>query len=1108
MVTSSPILNHPKVQTLAECLRAGRACRASGLWGSSSAALAAALVGPAPGPVLLITPSGGEADDSFIDALFFLPEKTSAEVFPAWESLPSDDIPLNRDILAQRVRILQSLQDASLSPPKLVIAPVQALQEPVLNPQALADSFYELRAGEDPPPEGFTAWLVDRGFERLPQVEASGEFSVRGGILDVFPLGAEAPVRIEYFGDTVDSIRQFDPSTQRSTADLDLFRVLAIDESTLHHLKSSGSGVPLLEYFPDETWVFVKEPAEVQRKAQALAGSQIAQKELYSYSVLQSLWRQRPNLSLSELPEPKKPDHEDFVVRSVERFSGNLDTLAEELNGLVVPNDRVAVVCQNEGERDRLQELLSEGPLAGVPDLDFPLGSLTRGFEMDDIRMAFVAHHEIFHRYQGQLRPTRRRKKSAPVEDWLDLEPGDLVVHVVNGIARYHGMERFERNGEMAEFLVLEFAEGTKIYVPVTHIDLVQRYVGPMKSKPNLSKLGSSRWAKKKEEVQGAVEDLALELLRLQAVRESNTGTQFPPDDRWQGEFEAEFPFEATEDQLSASGTIKDDMESIKPMDRLLCGDVGFGKTEVAMRAAFKTVMYGKQVGILVPTTILAQQHYRTFSERMADYPITIDVISRFRSKQEQNEILERTKKGGVDVLIGTHRIIQKDVEFRDLGLLIIDEEQRFGVEQKEFLKWARQTIDVLTMTATPIPRTLHMALTGIRDISALNTPPPDRQSIRTEVCRFDRRLIRDAILREMKRGGQVFFLHNLVYNIHELADKLAEIVPEANIVIGHGQMPEGELERNMTDFINRLYDILVCTTIIGSGVDIPNVNTIFIHNADRFGLAEAHQLRGRVGRYKHRAYAYFLIPEDRPITPKALRRLKAIEEFSELGVGFKIAMRDLEIRGAGNILGPEQSGHIGAVGYDLYCKLLDVTVRQLRSEPFIVPMDVRVELGFPAFLPDDYVPSDRQKMEIYRRISRSHGLSGLDDLEIALVDRFGKLPDPVRILLYQARLRVLAQPWKVGYIRRLEDRIELRTMNAKAVAHDLQVGRDLVRHVDARTVHVLFPDSVTEPFDICDFAVEVLATKAAEIPTGAAVIPTTLVDGLRPLKSKPSPGA
>jgi transcription-repair coupling factor (superfamily II helicase) len=515
--------------------------------------------------------------------------------------------------------------------------------------------------------------------------------------------------------------------------------------------------------------------------------------------------------------------------------------------------------------------------------------------------------------------------------------------------------------------------------------------------------------------------------------------------------------------------------------------------------------MFGKQVAVLVLTTILAQQHYRTFCQRMAEYPVTIQVISRFRTPQEQKQILEKTAAGGVDILIGTHRIIQNDVQFRDLGLLIVDEEQRFGVEQKEFLKWARQTVDVLTMTATPIPRTLHMSLMGIQDISALNTPPQDRQSIRTEVCRFDSRLIRDAILREMNRGGQVFFLHNRVYNITQVAARVAEIVPEARIVIGHGQMREGELEENMTDFIDHKYDILVCTTIIGSGVDIPNVNTIFIHDADRFGLAEAHQFRGRVGRYKHRAYAYFLIPEDRPITPKALRRLKAIEEFSELGAGFKIAMRDLEIRGAGNILGPEQSGHIGAVGYDLYCKLLDVTVRQLKSEAFFVPMDVRVELGFPAFLPDDYVPSERQKMEIYRRLSRCYDPDALAELENGLLDRFGKLPDPVRMLLDQARMRVLAQPWKIGYIRRLEDRVEFRTLSAKAVAHDLQVARNLVRQVDARTVHVLLPDSVSEPPGVCAFVLEMLGTKASEIPTGIAVIPTSLMDGLRPIRPRPS---
>ncbi len=1060
--------------------------------------VASTLAAEAPGSVLLMTTDGDGADDAVVDFRFFL-EDATVEQFPAWESLPSPEVPPNKEILAERFEILSLLADPDRPNPKIIVAPIQALQQPVVKPEVIAESYRTLKPDEDLPPAELADWLIERAFMRLPQVDAPGEFSIRGGIMDIYPIGGAWPIRIEYFGDTIDSIRRFDPGNQRSTHKLEDFQLLAVDETKLHHLKPTENGLRLIDYLPGDTWVFIREPASVQEKAQSAGRSEYLQKELYSYGALQKAWREWPTLYLSEMPQSRKENHADFRVRSTERFTGEIDTVAAELLAAAVPNDKLYLTCHNTGEKERLEELLEGSPLATDPKLEYLVGDLTSGFEIDDFRMVFVTHHELFHHYTGPMRPTRARHVSAPLEDWLELEEGDLVVHLVHGIAQYHGMEAFERNGEMGEFLVLEFSGGSRIYVPVTHVELVQKYLGPSKTKPRLSKIGGKRWAKKKEDVQEAVEDLAVELLRLQAARESMPGHAYPPDDKWQMEFEAAFPFDATEDQVTATESIKDDLQQARPMDRLLCGDVGYGKTEVAMRTAFKTVMSNKQVAVLVPTTVLAEQHYRTFTERMGTFPVRIEVISRFKNKNEQKEILDAAAKGAVDILIGTHRIVQKDVKFRDLGLLVIDEEQRFGVEHKEFLKWLRQTVDVLTMTATPIPRTLHMSLVGIRDISALNTPPQDRQSIRSEVVRFDERLIRDAVLREMNRGGQVFFLHNRVQSISEMAARLAEIIPEAKFVIGHGQMAEGELESAMRDFINKFYDILVCTTIIGSGVDIPNVNTIFVNDADRFGLAELHQLRGRVGRYKHRAYAYFLIPEERPITQKGLRRLKAIEEFAELGSGFKIAMRDLEIRGAGNIIGPEQSGHIGAVGYELYCKLLEMTVHQLKDEPMVVPVDVRVELGFTAFLPNDYVQTDKQKMEIYRRISRSYTINELNELKEALVDRFGKIPESVLMMLTQAEIRILAQPWEFTHIRVLDERLELRAPNASKAARDLQLGRQYVREVDRKTVHVLFPHDVKGEDDICAFIKEILATKQARDLEGASVVPAALLDSMRP---------
>lgn len=1058
------------------------------------------LAAEAPGSVLLITTDGDAADDAVVDFRFFL-EAATVEQFPQWESLPTPEVPPNKEILAERFELLSLLANPAQPNPKIIVAPIRAIQQPVVKPEVIEESYRTIKLDQDLPPAELADWLIERAFARLPQVDAPGEFSIRGGIMDIYPIGGAWPIRIEYFGDTIDSIRRFDPGNQRSTQKLTEFKMLAVDETKLHHLKPKESGLLLMDYLPGDTWVFIREPAAVQEKAQSAGQSEFLKQELYSYGTLQKAWRNRPTLYLSEMPQSRGDNHADFRVRSTERFAGEIDTVAAELMAAAVPNDKLYISCHNTGEKDRLQELLEGSPLAGDPKLEYLIGDLTSGFEIDDFRMVFITHHELFHHYTGPMRPARVRHASSPVEDWLELEAGDLVVHLVHGIARYHGMEAFERNGEMGEFLVLEFAGGSRVYVPTTHVELVQKYLGPAKTKPNLSKIGGKRWAKKKEDVQEAVEDLAVELLRLQAARESMPGHEYPPDDKWQMEFEAAFPFEATEDQVTATASIKADMQKARPMDRLLCGDVGYGKTEVAMRTAFKTVMSNKQVAVLVPTTVLAEQHYHTFTERMGTFPVRIEVISRFRNKKEQKEILEAAANGSVDILIGTHRIVQKDVNFRDLGLIVVDEEQRFGVEHKEFLKWMRQTVNVLTMTATPIPRTLHMSLVGIRDISALNTPPQDRQSIRSEVVRFDERLIRDSIEREMNRGGQVFFLHNRVHNITEMAARLSEIVPEARIVVGHGQMAEGELESAMRDFINKVYDILVCTTIIGSGVDIPNVNTIFVNDADRFGLAELHQLRGRVGRYKHRAYAYFLIPEERPITQKGLRRLKAIEEFAELGSGFKIAMRDLEIRGAGNIIGPEQSGHIGAVGYELYCKLLEMTVLQLKDEPMVVTVDVRVELGFTAYLPNDYVQTDKQKMEVYRRISRSYTINDLNDLKETLVDRFGKIPKPVQMMLTQAEIRILAQPWEFTHIRVLGDRVEFRAPNASKAAKDIQLGRQYVRELDRKTVHVMFPHDVKGEDDICAFIKEILATKKAPDLKGVSVVPAALLDSMRPRK-------
>ncbi len=628
-----------------------------------------------------------------------------------------------------------------------------------------------------------------------------------------------------------------------------------------------------------------------------------------------------------------------------------------------------------------------------------------------------IGDHELFHREEARTVLPRRQLEARAIDSFLDLHEGDLVVHVSHGIARYRGMQVVDKNGQTEEHLILEFREGTRVYVPASKIELVQKYVGGAHSDPELSKLGGVGWQRKKDKVAAAVLDLASDMVDLQALREAQPGMAFPPDSEWQAEFEAAFPYEETPDQLTSLVEIKRDMERARPMDRLICGDVGYGKTELAIRAAFKAIDNGKQVAVLVPTTVLAEQHYRTFSERLAEYPFVVESISRFRSAGEQKRIVQRLAQGGVDIIIGTHRLVSADVRFKDLGLVIIDEEQRFGVEHKERLKRLRQTVDVLTMTATPIPRTLHLSLLGIRDISNLETPPRDRLAIETRIARFDPQLIRHAMLRELNREGQIYFVHNRVQNIHEIADRIQQIVPEARIAIGHGQMNEHELESAMVRFVRRDVDVLVATTIIESGLDIPNANTIFINQADNYGLADLHQLRGRVGRFKHRAYAYLLLDADRSVTPNAARRLKAIEEFTELGAGFKIAMRDLEIRGAGNILGTQQSGHIAAVGYELYCQLLENAVRRLKNQPLRTHLEVNVELPWRAFLPRDYVQGQKLRIEVYRRLGRIRRLDRLEDFKGELRDRFGPLPEAAGWLLRLGELRLLAARWQIATV-------------------------------------------------------------------------------------------
>ncbi len=1106
------ICNNEEFQSLRKDLGAGGELRAGGLWGSSAAYLLSALTVAntegAPSRIFVITGSVEEAEEFCEDLNLFRPG--TASVFHPWEGFSTEKWRPSAQLPAEHLQILHPLlfgsgdadgkkSDAHRATGSVIVCSIQALLQRLPKPDVLLKNTLKVSVGDEIGPQKVLGWLTERGFNKVSRVEVSGEYSLRGGIMDIFPASSDLPVRLEFFGDGVESLRIFSPDTQTSVRQLEDVNILALGED-FSPVEGDGS---LFDYLPRDTWVVLREPAQIEERAlKAIQSQPQDQSWLLDYGLVRDEWRRHTTLSLSFLPFADKTSH-NFAVESVERFEAPLaqvdkaykpagdsgerrshdSNLAATLTALGELGEvkarqhktRMVVFCANEAEEKRFQELLADTDMG----LESAIGRLSKGFFCRDIGLILLSHHEIFHRYRIRRRP-RHITPSRPVESLLELERGDCVVHVTYGIAIFHGVETLEHEGQRRECLVLEFDGSTRLYVSGSKMELVQKYIGPREHRPPLSKLGGQGWSRRLKEVKQAVTDLAGELLDMQALRKARPGIKYPSDSDWQKEFEAEFPYEETEDQLKVNREIKADMESRRPMDRLVCGDVGYGKTELAVRGAFKTVMHGKQVAVLVPTTILAQQHYRTFCERMADYPMRVEVLSRFKTRSEQKAVLEALAQGAADVVIGTHRLVQKDVRFKDLGLVIIDEEQRFGVEHKERLKRLRQTVDILTLTATPIPRTLHMSLLGLRDISALTTPPQDRQAIKTMLMRYDPRKIRQAILFELNREGQVYFVHNRVYNIEHVARELSKIVPEAKIAVAHGQMPEKLLEERVLEFIDKGFDVLLSTTIIESGMDIPNVNTIFINDADMFGLAELHQLRGRVGRYKHMAYAYLLLPTDRPVTPEAEKRLKAIEEFSELGAGFRIALRDLEIRGAGNILGPQQHGHIQAVGYEMFCQLLKSAVRRARNEPSPPPSkDVSINLNLDSYLPREYVPEEDQKLEVYRKLSRCSSIEEVCDFETELRDRFGPLPVQVKNLLAEKELRLAAQACSIRSIFRTNGKVVMEVEDLRRAETGLYDVRHRIKVINGNTVHLELPARDASPEGTVRFLKEVFKLQA-----------------------------
>jgi len=1059
-------------QSVMKALKGNHSGTIDGAWGSSCALATAAVVQESPGPLLVVLPRIVEVQDFAADLMSLL--STTPMVFPAWETLPKEHS-VSDAIFGARLRVLEQLE--SDDPPQVIVTPFPALMQPVPSRASRRAGTRKLTVGEEIETDALLHWLVDRGFERVPALERPGEFSVHGGIIDIFPVDAIDPIRMELFGDEIDSLRLFDVESQRKIEDRKSVTITAIAPPSDAD-NSADDSASFLESLPEECWVVLSELSDLTGEGKRYIQRLDDARGLFSVNSTLARCTERPSVSIAALSESSFETSCHLQVESIERFTGPKTEVIEELAGIIGREEKVLIACHNEGERTRLHEMIEKVDAELLQRIQLCLGSVTNGYRLVFAKTIVLSDNELFSRVNTRRVATgqRKRTQSRAIDSFIELSEGDLIVHLTHGIGRYLGMELLDQDGEREEHLMIEFRGGVRIYVPVTLIHLVQKYVGATKSSPRLSKVGGTAWGKNKTKVASAVADMATDMLKLQAKRATQVGLSCPPDSKWQQEFDASFPYVETDDQVKAIDESKKDLLQERPMDRLICGDVGFGKTEVAMRAAFKVVDAGRQVAVLVPTTVLAQQHYRSFCERMADFPIQIDVLSRFKTKGQQRETLEKAEAGLVDILIGTHRLVQQDVRFRNLGLLVVDEEQRFGVQAKEMLKQLRLNVDILTLSATPIPRTLHMSLLGIRDISNLTTPPQERQGVETRICRWDGDLIRSAIVREFNRGGQVYFVHNRVHDIERVRDRIQAIVPEATIVIAHGQMSPEELEANMVKFVNHQADILLATTIIESGLDIPTANTMFIDQAEIYGLADLHQLRGRVGRDRFRAYCYLLVGEDKPVSGKASRRLKAIEEFSELGAGFKISMRDLEIRGAGNLLGTQQSGHISIVGYELYCQLLENAVRRLKDLPEREHPHVNVDLPVTAYLPGTYIPPGRHKIDVYRKLSAVATLAELVELVNEIRDRFGPIPEEATQFISLKELELLAYRWKIDGIHLEEDRFAVLRYTDVQLIHDLagRYGSNL-RIVDRRNAYLVLKENGMRGPELVEFIKSVL---------------------------------
>lgn len=1079
----------------------------AGLSGSARSLLVSVLQQSIKRPVLLITHQLLQAQQLYED-LTELSNEDDVYLYPVNELIASEMAIASPELKSQRI---EALTEWSRKRSGILIAPVAALKRMLPQPEYWEDNQLSFVVGEDIDIDSYLSRLVDMSYERVSMVTTPGEFSVRGGIIDIYPMTEEHPVRIELFDVEVDSIRHFDADTQRSlskkeditinpatelllTVEDFTFGATRVEEAlaeSLKHLKKPAdkeqlietvehdieqlkgfehfqdiykyigflykSPASLLDYLPADGLIILDEMSRIQESAvnldkeeaawysSLLEGHQVVRNSTFSFdwnAVWDKMDRQRIYMSvfLRHIPNTQPQNIINLSSRAMQEFHGQMDVFKNELNRWEKGEYSVVILAPNKKRAEKIHSILYdykiESTITKTDNMQLPtakpvitVGNLSSGIEMPMHKLAIITEGELFKQRTKQVRRRQKISNAERIKSYQELKIGDYVVHQSHGIGKYVGIETVEVNGLHKDYLLIKYSGDDKLFVPVDQIDLVQKFVGSEGKEPRLYKLGGSEWVKVKRRVQSSVEDIADDLIKLYAEREARKGYAFSPDTDMQREFEASFPYQETDDQLRCIEEIKQDMEKEQPMDRLLCGDVGYGKTEVAIRAAFKAINDGKQVAILVPTTILAQQHFQTIEERFQDYPINVGLLSRFRTRKQQKETLEGLKSGVVDLVIGTHRLLSKDIKFHDLGLLVVDEEQRFGVKHKERIKQIKTNVDVLTLTATPIPRTLHMSMLGVRDLSVIETPPENRFPVQTYVLEYNPVFIKEAIEREMARGGQVFFLYNRVENIERVARDISMLVENARIGVAHGQMNESELENVMLSFLEGEFDVLVSTTIIETGVDIPNVNTLIVYNADQMGLSQLYQLRGRVGRSNRIAYAYFTYNKDKVLTEVAEKRLQAIKEFTELGSGFKLAMRDLSIRGAGNLLGSQQHGFIDSVGFDMYTQMLkDAIDARKAGEDIedITPFVPELTLDLDAYIPESYIQDEKQKIDMYKRFQAIRSAEDVSDLRDELIDRFGDYPVQVDNLFIVSSLKSYAIKERIESITEYGKKIEL----------------------------------------------------------------------------------